>query len=354
MAYTPTILLDARSTMSPGTMQRNELRMPVFGALQAHLRNAPLLIPGLAGNDGTIDLHKFTGQPLSVPVRVRGAQGTGTTRKCAGSGTGTTALKPISYVPIVEEFAVSYLEMAKNNMSYTEALAFQLNERLRSANTRLEIISAAHLETIKSTVNNGTKYKTTVAGAKQVPYRKMKRFFGGLNAEMQRNDFSGLLDIVASSNLAEEWEYIRRQGTGNAVNLGFAANDYEAYFSRFIGDGTDVEATAYAFAPGAIGVLPWTNQLARDGKDIGTDIWTIFNDPNTGIDWELKIKKGCADSSPANGGSVAGGEADYVESFVLSAEFAFTEAFASNSDTGVYKYEIMEETAAEAANTILL
>lgn len=351
MAYDATTLLEARAAISAantGVMGRNELRMPSFGAFRAHVDNAPLLVPGL----DITDLRKFTDQPTKIPVRVRGAQGTGTTRKCAGTGTGTTALKPIAFQGIEEEWAVSYLEMAKNGLSYQDAFNFQLMERLRSAYTRLETISAAHLETLKSTVNRGTKYKTTVAGAKQIPYRKINRFYGGINAEMQANDFNGLVDVVASPNLAEAWNYIQGQGGNNAQNLGFQLSDYNPYFSRFIADGSGVEATAYAFVPGTIGVLPWINQLARDGKDTGTDIWTTFTDPIYGITWELKIKKGCADSSPANGGSVAGGEADYVESFVLFGEFAFTEAYSSTADTGVYKYEVLEETATEAANSI--
>jgi hypothetical protein len=351
MAFDATTLLEARAAITAannGTMGRNELRMPSFGAFRAHVDNAPLLIPGL----DIQDLRRYTDQPTRIPVRVKGAPGTGTTRKCAGTGTGTTALKPLSFIGIEEEFALSDLEMRKNELNYQDAFNFLLMERLRSAYTRLEIISAAHLETIKSTVNAGTKYKTTVAGAKRVPYRKINRFYGGLNAEMQRNDFNGLVDVVASPNLAEAWNYIMMQGGNNAQNLGFQVSDYNPYFSRFVADGAGVEATAYAFVPGAIGVMPWINQLHREGKDIGTDVWTTFTDPIYGITWELKMKKGCADSSPANGGSVAGGEADYVESFVLFSEFAFTEAYTSTADTGVYKYEVLEESAEEAANSI--
>lgn len=341
MAYGATTLLEARKAIENAQtagITRNELRMPTFGAFKAHVDNAGLLIPGL----DITDLRKYTGQPTKVAVRVKGAAGTGTTRKCAGTGTGTTALKSLTFQTIVEEFAISYLESATNQFDYQQMFNFQLAERLRSAYTRLDAAAVAHLEAIKSTVNNGTRYSTSVANAKRVPFNDYNRLFGRLTTEMMGNDFAGLADIVASPNLADAWNYVMRQGAGNGQNLGFQVDDYRMYFDRFIADGTGVDSTAYLFAPGTIGVFPWTNQLARDGKDIGTDVWTTFTDPVMGITWELKMKKGCADSSA----TVTGGEADYVESFVLSAEFAFTEAYTSTGDTGVYKYEVLDEVVA--------
>ncbi|MBG8556165.1 hypothetical protein [Hymenobacter guriensis] len=338
MAFDATTLLEARAAIENAQtagVTRNELRMPNFGAFKAHVDNAPLLIPGL----DITDLRKYTGQPTKIPVLVKGAAGSGTTRKCAGQGTGTTAMKSLSFNTIVEEFAVSYLASATNQMDYQKQFNFQLAERLRSGYTRLETLSAAHLETIKATINNGTRYSTTVAGAKRVPFADYNRLFGRLTTEMMGNDFSGLADIVASPNLADAWSYVLRQGAANGENLGFQVDDFRPYFSRFVNDGTGVDSTAYLFTPGTIGVFPWTNQLHRDGKDIGTDVWTTFTDPVMGITWELKVKRGCADSSA----TVAGGEADYVESFVLSAEFAFTEAYSSNGDTGVYKYEVLDQ-----------
>ncbi|GAA4393559.1 hypothetical protein [Hymenobacter koreensis] len=340
MAFDATTLLEARAAIeaaNTGAMGRNELRMPTFGAFRAHVDNAGLLIPGL----DITDLRKYTGQPTSIPVRVKGSNGSGTTRKCAGTSTGTTALKPLTFSTIVEEFAVSYLSSATNTLDYQNQFNFLLTERLRSAYSRLDVQAVAHLETIKSTINNGTRYSTTLANAKRVPFADYNRLFGRLTTEMMGNDFAGLADIVASPNLADAWNYVQRQGQANGENLGFQVDDYRMYFDRFIADGAGVDSTAYVFAPGTIGVMPWINQLARDGKDIGTDVWTTFTDPVMGITWELKVKKGCADSSA----TVTGGEADYVESFVLSAEFAFTEAYSSTGDTGVYKYEVLDEVA---------
>lgn len=341
MAYSATTLLEARTEIANARaagVTRNELRMPTFGALQAHIDNTPLLIPGL----DITDLRKYTGQPTKIGVLTKGAAGSGTARKCAGSGTGTTAQKSLSFTTIVEEFAVSYLESATNQLDYQRMFNYQLFERLRSANTRLDALAVAHLESIKSTVNGGTRYGTTVASAKQVPFADYNRLAGRLSTEMMGNDYAGLADIVASPNLADMWKYVQNQGGQNGENLSYQNADFRVYYDRFIADGTGVDSTAYLFTPGTIGVFPWTNQLARDGKDIGTDIWDTFTDPTTGITWELKVKKGCADSSS----TVTGGEADYVESFVLSAEFAFTEAYSSTGDTGVYKYQVLDEVAA--------
>lgn len=341
MAYSATTLLEARKDIlnaQAAGVTRNELRMPIYGALKAHLDNTPLLIPGF----NIEDLRKYTGQPTKIGVMTKGAAGSGTSRKCAGTGTGTTAQKPLTFTTIVEEFAVSYLESATNQLDYQRMFTFQLAERLRSANTRLDVLGVAHLEAIKSTVNNGTRYGTSLASAKRVPFADYNRLAGRLTTEMVGNDFAGLMDIVASPNLTDMWKYVQNQGGQNGENLSYQTGDFRLYPDRFVADGTGVDSTAYVFAPGTIGLFPWTNQLARAGKDIGTDIWDTFTDPTTGITWELKVKKGCADSSS----TVTGGEADYVESFVLSAEFAFTEAYTSTGDTGVYKYEVLDEVPA--------
>lgn len=338
MAYSATTLLEARKDIldaQTAGVTRNELRMPMYGAFKAHLDNTGLLIPGL----DITDLRKFTGQPTKIGVLTKGAAGSGTARKCAGTGTATTAQKTLAFTTIVEEFAVSYLESATNQLDYQRMFNFQLAERLRSAYTRLDVLAVAHLEAIKATVNGGTRYGTTVANAKQVPFKDYDRLAGRLSTEMLGNDFAGLLDIVASPNLADMWKYVQNQGGQNGENLAYQNADFRTYYDRFIVDAAGVDSTAYLFTPGTIGVFPWTNQLARAGKDIGTDIWDTFTDPVMGVTWELKVKKGCADSSA----TITGGEADYVESFVLSAEFAFTEAYSSTGDSGVYKYTVMDE-----------
>ena len=79
-----------------------------------------------------------------------------------------------------------------------------------------------------------------------------------------------------------------------------------------------------------------------NGKDIGTDVWATFTDPLMGMRWELKVKKGCIEAGVTglDGQPVKGTEAGYGESFVLSTDYSFTEAYSSDNSTGVFKYEV--------------
>jgi hypothetical protein len=87
--------------------------------------------------------------------------------------------------------------------------------------------------------------------------------------------------------------------------------------------------------PGTVGIVPWINQLHRDGADIGTDVWATIPDPFIpGWTWELKIKRSCTNSS----GTVTGGQADIVDMYYIGGEFSFVKAYTSNTDTGIYKY----------------
>jgi hypothetical protein len=331
-----TALLEARQNMvaaAQGRMASNELRMPIYGALDAHLDGRGLLSPNL----DIQNLRKYTGQAVRIPVLKRGIDGAVTNaRACADTGSAAGGFKNLNFITAHKGFQVSYLASVTNQFDYNKQVQAGLAECLRQLYTYLDQQAIAHYETIKSTVNGGTRYKTTVAGAKRIPNADYDRLPGRLTTEMMGNDFAGLMDIVASPNFTDAWKYVQNQGAQNGQNLAYQTGDYRLYADRFIADGTGVDSTAYVHAPGTVAVFPWINQLHQQGQDIGTDVWTTFLDPYKNITWELKMKRQCLDNSA----NVAGGEADFVESWGLTGEFAYTEAYSSTADSGVYKYEV--------------
>lgn len=343
MAFDATTLLEARiaiQTAAAEGMGKQELRMPRFGTLQAHMDSSPLLMPGFDANA----VKKSIQQPVTVQVFKKQPLGTGTTRKCAGSGTGATAAKPITFQTIVEEFAVSELEMQNNGLSEQDLFNRLLVRAMISGYTRLEVLGVAHLEAIKSPVNNGAYYPTTLGNAKRVNYADRLNLWAGVEAEMNDNDFPGLVNFVGDSNTRALSAYVGAQGAGNGVNLAYQEDVFKGYYSRFIQRGTGVFATEYFFEPGTIGFYPWTRPDFLSNKDIGTDIWTTFTDPVLGMRWELKVRKGCVNTGILGLDGVtpvAGTEAGFVESYVLSTSYSFTEAYSSDSSTGVFKVEVL-------------
>jgi hypothetical protein len=133
------------------------------------------------------------------------------------------------------------------------------------------------------------------------------------------------------------------QGNSTATDLAFQFGNFSADFTNRLDNNTGIYATGYVFEKGAFGFLTWINGLHREGKDIGTDVWTRFQDPRYGMDLELKVKKACADNSSIGSGM----QADYTEGFVISVDVATPVAYNSDDNTGIYKYELNED------NTVL-
>ncbi len=341
MAYDATTLLQARvafDTAASGGMNAQELRQPSFGALKAHIDSSPLLMPGFDANA----VRKSTQQPVNIAVFKKQPLGTGTVRSCAGSGGGATALKPIVFNTIVEKFALLELEMINNNLSYQQLFNRLLNRAMVSAYTRLEVGAVNHFEAIKSPLNNGSYFATQTGAASQLTYAQRLELWSGMQAQMMDNDFTGRINFVGDSNTKAIAGYVGAQGAGNGVNLAYQEADYMGYYSRFVQRGAGKFATQYFFEPGTIGFFPWTRPDFVAGKDIGTDVWATFYDPIMGMRWELKVKKGCVEAglTGLDALPVTGTEAGYGESFVLSTDYSFTEAYSSDASSGVFKSEV--------------
>jgi len=338
MAFSPTVLQDAilrTSQVNGFEYQDNETRLSRYGALEAYVEQTPGLVPAST----LAAIKEATTQVTSIDVFQREATGSGTARKCSGTGTGTTVNIPLVYTTIAEEFQLSFLDHAGNRTKYKEAFNHMFNERMKSIWTRLDTAIVTHLEANKvlAANNNGTII-TQVGDAGQVAAADKDQFFNKIKAEMEQNDhYSGIINI-ASTTQRELIRFDSAQGGANATNLQFQMGDFQHKTTNRITNGAGVQSTSYMVAPGTVGIIPWTNALAREGKDIGTDVWTTFQDPAGLLGAiELKVKKECADNS----GSFAGAEADYVESFVMSFEYALLVAYDSVQGSAIFKYEEM-------------
>jgi hypothetical protein len=330
MAFDPTDLLRATATIAQAsTFSKNNLRVPYYGAAAALLGGADTLIRGLG------DLKTSSAQPLSIPVFNKVPAGTGTLRKCAGSGDGATALVPVVYEGITEEFNLNDLDTQGNSITRDAAFAYLVQQKASNIYKRIDDKALAFLEANKATVNNGTYFDAGAGGAKQVPYDQRLEFFAGVQAEQGANSFTGITDIVGGYNLKAIYDLQRAQGTGNAVNSSYQTDNYNTYFTN-VPNGVGVRDTAYVFESGTVGAFPWLRPDFRRTKDIGTDVWMTYRLPPMfgmaqGLEVELKVKYGCQ------------GEAEYTESYVMHIDIAFLSAYAQTTgDSGVYKLEILK------------
>jgi hypothetical protein len=331
MAFDPTLLLEARARIenaTSGKITQNNLRVPYFGAAAAFIAGADQLIRGVP------ELKKSSIQPTSIPVFNKVPAGTGTLRKCAGTGTGSTALVPVVYEGITEEFSLGTIELQGNAVDRNAAVDYMLAQKTKNIYKRINDKALAFLEANKASVNNGTYFSTSTANAKRVPYAQRNELFAGMQAEQMANSFTGMTEVIAGFNLGSVYGFQQNQGANNNVNLQYQLQNIDPYFTS-IPNGPGVFDTAYAFEAGTVGMFSWLRPDFVIGEDIGTDVWMTMDlapmpGMDQGLEVEAKIKKECV------------GEADFRYSVVLHIDVAFLSAYAETTgDTGIYKTELL-------------
>lgn len=338
MAFTPTLLQEGILSVAQTNgldFTGNELRRSRYGALQAASSGVNELVPAST----LTSLREASKQPTSIDVFNKIAAGAGTARKCAGTGTGTTANVGVTYNTFVEEFSISKIEHEGNRVKEQEAFNYLLNEKLKALHTRIDTAAVAALEAAAIAAPNAA-FGTAVGNALQFAAAARLDFYNQMKSNLEINDFYGGYDNVHSTSQAELVRFDQAQGGANATNLQFQLGDYTHFASNRVANGAGVQSTSYMFEKGTFGAVTWTNQLSRMGEDIGTDVWTTMADPYGLLGTiELKIQKGCVDNSAGLG---VGAESDLVESYVMSVDVAFLTAYDSTgADSGIYKAEVM-------------
>lgn len=336
MAFDPTLLQTARATINDATrgkITQNNLRIGNFGAARAMLDGAPLLISGLD------ELKKSPSQQTQIPVFNKIPAGTETLRKCAGVGTGATAMVPVNYTGITEEFNLSMLDTLGNEMTRDMAFTYLVQQKSQNMYKRINDFALAYLDSQKSTINNGTYFAPPTAGVTTVPFAQRNEFFAGIEADMLSNNFSGVVDAVTGNNMRALYNFQQAQGAQNGTNLEYQLSNVNPYFTSVPKD-ADTYDKAYVYERGTVGLYTWLRPDFKQTKDIGTDVWMTFRLPALpgapldtagqpqGLEVELKVKYGCV------------GEAEYTESYVMHIDIAGLIAYAQSLDTGLYAYRI--------------
>jgi hypothetical protein len=337
MALTNTLLLDAileaRAIEGLG-FQENERRRSKYGALESALDGVNRLVPRT-----TLEaIKQATSQTTKIDVFAKEAEGTLAARKCAGAGGATTASVNLVYQPFFEEFQISSIEHEGNRAKMTETLAHMIIERFRSLHSRVNAAGVAYLEA--NAVAGAGSFGTTVANAKQFAQATKADYFNQITTNMEENDFFGDYINVHSFSQSQLVRLDEANNDNNINNLTSTSLGFRHYSAKGVVNGAGVESTSYFFQDGTFGIIPWTNQLSRMGKTIGTDEWTMMADPYGLLgNIECKIKEECVDNSATLG---AGAEADHVISYVMGLEVAYLSAYDSTgTDSGIYKGEVL-------------
>lgn len=334
--FTATNLLEARATIEDalaGRINLNEIRKPMTGGLDAFFASTPMLIAG--GAETIASMKNSSAQATKVPILLNLSSSVDAARNCGATEEGDSALKNITFVTVSKGFRMSKLLYANNDIKFQTDFVFNLMQCIDKLHRNLDSTAITTLETNKSAVNDGTINTFNSGLARMnVSLAEKNNFYNHVRTEMMQNDFDGPIWNIGAIPTADTLAYLANQGAGNATNLQYQLGDFKHFLTANVSIPSGCSSANYMIVPGTIGIIPWANQLSRQGDDIGTDSWTTFKDPIHGFDWEMKIKRSCTDRS----GTTTGAEADSVIEFRLSAEFAFVTAYSSTTDSGIYKY----------------
>ena len=336
--YTATEVLDAWALIDDalaGKMNQNELRRPFTGALNAISDSTPSLI--LGGSESLERIKKSTAQLTNIPVVKKLAATNATVRSCGTTNQGDSSSVAITYSTFAEGFSISRLMMANNMVGYQSVLRHNLMETFKNLHQRLDVAAVTFLESNKSAINNGSiNTFNGPSDTMQVSLANKAQYFASITTEMAENDFEGMLYNVHSTAQMLQQILQQNEGSANNNNLAPQQSPFVHYKTNNFATPSGSQSGSYIFVPGTVGIIgPWINAIHREGADLGTDVFATIPDPFIpGWVWELKIKKNCTDNSA----NVTGGQRDIVDMWEISGEFAFTKAFTSDTDTGIYKY----------------
>ena len=335
MAYTATELLEARvffENVASGKFQANELRRPVTNCTNSFINSTPFAVTGGAS---TIENLKKSGeQALKIPVQTKMVTDGGTARSCASATTESgSALTTLTYSTYTEGFYMSELLHANNDIDFQASLRHKLSEKMNILMQRLEANLCAYLESSASAVSSSTM-GTLSSGVDTISLANKKEYFSRMTTAMMQNNFMPNYSHVHSMGLVNDIMLQQYEGAGNAANLSPQQDVFTHYAANLIPTTGSTSAASFVFVPGTVGLVNFNNKLHTGNAVSGANTWTTMANPFApGLPFDLKITTGCTDNS---------GEAtaDLTTSFELVLQFARFKAYTSNTDTGIYKFQL--------------
>lgn len=309
--------------------QAPEQRRKIPTVMELALKNQEYSIPN------AVDLRKSDLRPVEIYYQKKVTQGSTTAKAHNHTGSyGDSGKIELTYVTHVETLSLprkiaqnnilTYQNMFNNlyeekwrnlrNRHDTSALAFLIAQRCQ--------LSAATVNAQIASANPGVWNETNYA--LEIDATKAARFAQKIKSFMAARYFTGMYDVIADLQMADEFEFARNQAGGNATNTAFQ------YAGLNIASTQDVISAAYG--NGAVLILPatlfagmhWNDQLNKSGVNSGENevgsLGTIGDPFGSGAAADISMYTKRADTS-AN--TTGGSTQDIVDEWELSLTIAY-------------------------------
>jgi len=313
--------------------------MSEYGALDAHIKNAELLVP-----KSFLEKSKTSAvQATKIPMLNKYAASTISSRACTITGqASTSALQTVSYQTLGFEVKITEAINAANYISAQDEFANQYAMGMKAVLAALDTLAIANFETNKSAVLAAAGGLASVeAGAYKVTKANYdaKKLYSIVPSLMAVNDiYGGLIDVTNATELTYMLEH-RTLGQNNSVNVAGLINgglDGAGNFQNYITNRLDIglnQAIHYLAPVGSIGMYTYIDWEARNNSMLheGDKKYTM-QDNIYGITWGVHQKRACVDDNTF--GSV------YSDVYAFTCDFAFLNQYSSDTSSSIIKVTV--------------
>lgn len=340
MSLFPTKYLDAVILAGDQyKLEQFEGRLSNYDVFKAFQDNTVALIPAAELEAAKTSHSRVT----KIPVLNKIDFTIGNERACNPSDTPiTSAFVQPSYTTYKFSFHMTPSYNVDNYIAYQREFAHKLIQGLKKFGETIDGDALTFLDSNASQINVSPLFGGIVGDVVTVPATEKEEFYKSIPAIMRRNDLSGdrVLDI-ANPEAQIMYDFLQRQGAGNAVNTSYQISNFAPYRSNSVDAGVGNTELHYLLPQGHIGTLSWIPVDYKEGRGEGDNLWGSIVDPIFGLTWGMRYVYDCADLSEVASGYNQLTSA-FVEKFEFSIDIAFMTSYSSDTSSAIFKYEIAE------------
>ena len=338
----PTRLQDAIiRTRETDAFRQFEGRLSVYDAYKAFQDNTERLVPKAELESA----KKSSRHVTKIPVLNKIDFTIGNERQCTPADTpAVSAFVQPSYSTYTFSFHMVPSFNAENYIAYQEEFAWKFLQGLKKFGETIDSAAVNFLEANLTQVNTSPLFGGIVADTVNVPFASKEEFYKSIPAIMRRNDLYDMRVIdIANPEAQIMYDFLARQGAGNAVNTSYQISNFAPYRSNRVTLDPNALETHYLVPEGHLGTLEWIPEDYRVGRVISDgDLWSSAVDPIFGLTWGLRYVAKCTDLSEVEGG-IPDLTTGFVEKYEFSIDIAFLTSYSSDTSSAIFKYRILEQ-----------
>ena len=205
-------------------------------------------------------------------------------------------------------------------------------------------LDAAKATTSASTFVGAASKYPLVGDTLQVSAAEQPLYYNFLKSIYQADDFGRTgIQVIGDAQMPSYVSQYINQGSGNSANTAFQFNNIEFSYSNDIVTtaATSAVSTAFAMAPGSLGILAQVSPDAKAGrtsKSKGIE-WGVARSNLMGIDMEIMMSDDCADLTAITANSLDTN--GYAEFYQMGINVAIITAYDQSTNGSIKKIDFL-------------